>query len=321
MRRARGLAAVTALAGAVTAAGCGLGAGPSSKGTATVTVTRDYGARQMVDASESDPSASETVLRFLDRSAPITTRYGGGFVQSIDGLAGAEDGGRRYDWFFYVNGIESPIGATDVTVHGGDRVWWDYRDWTAAMRVPTVVGSFPQPFVAAAKAGATVPVDCAGATPPCQSVAGALRDAGVKARLVDGIRPDDRSPRVLVGTWDRVGRDAAAAQIDDGPATSGVFARFERTRSGDYALAEFDAAGAVSARTAPGAGLLAAVRDGDRPPTWLVTGTDASGVERAARLFAPGPLRDRYAVATDGRAPTALPVIAQGAEPGSGSAP
>ena len=189
------------------------------------------------------------------------------------------------------------------------------------MRVPAVVGAYPQPFVAASKAGAPVPVDCAGAAQPCQSVAGALRDAGVRARVVDGIRPGERSPRVLVGAWDQLSRDAAAAQLDDGPATSGVFARFERTRSGDYALAELDAAGGVSARTAAGAGLLAAVRDGDRPPTWLVTGTDASGVERAARLFAPGPLRDRYAVATDGRAPIALPVIAQGAEPGSGSAP
>ena len=54
------------------------------------------------------------MIRFLDREADITTRYGGGFVQSIDGLAGAGAGGRRYDWFFYVNGIESPVGAAEV---------------------------------------------------------------------------------------------------------------------------------------------------------------------------------------------------------------
>ena len=89
------------------------------------------------------------MLRFLDRSAHITTRYGGGFVQSIDGLAGAESGGRRFDWFFYVNGIESPVGSTQVPVKGGDRIWWDYRDWTSAMSVPAVVGSWPQPFAAA----------------------------------------------------------------------------------------------------------------------------------------------------------------------------
>ena len=50
----------------------------------------------MDSATETDPSASETVLRFVDRSADITTRYGGGFVQSIDGLAGSEEAGRRF---------------------------------------------------------------------------------------------------------------------------------------------------------------------------------------------------------------------------------
>ena len=117
-------------------------------------MTRDYGAETLVDeATDDDPPESETVIRLLDREADITTRYGGGFVQSIDGLAGAERGGRRYDWFFYVNGIESPVGAADVHVHGGDRIWWDYRDWTDAMRVPAVVGSWPEPFAQASAEG------------------------------------------------------------------------------------------------------------------------------------------------------------------------
>ena len=50
----------------------------------------------------------------LDREAEITTRYGGGFVQSIDGLEGALDAGRSLDWFFFVNGIESSTGAAEV---------------------------------------------------------------------------------------------------------------------------------------------------------------------------------------------------------------
>src|SRR6059036_2053668 len=118
MTARRSLAAATALLGAVAAAGCGFGAGPSSRGTATLTVTRDYGSKRLAGAAETDPPSSETVIRFLDREADITTRYGGGFVQSIDGVSGAESGGRRYDWFFYVNGIESPVGAADVSVHG-----------------------------------------------------------------------------------------------------------------------------------------------------------------------------------------------------------
>ena len=136
----RGRSAVVAVALAATTAGCGLGPGGSSPGTATLTVTRDYGAEPVLEASESDPSESETVIRFLDREAEITTRYGGGFVQSIDGTAGELADGRSRDWFFFVNGIESARGSAEVEVRGGDRIWWDYRDWTAAISTPAVVG-------------------------------------------------------------------------------------------------------------------------------------------------------------------------------------
>ena len=116
---------------------------------------------------------SDTVLRVLDRNADITTRYGGGFIQSIDGLAGTQSGGRSSDWFFYVNGIESPIGSAEYDLSGGDRIWWDYRDWTAAMRVPAVVGSWPEPFVHGFQ-GKRYAVDivCDGSTKPCNRVAG-----------------------------------------------------------------------------------------------------------------------------------------------------
>ena len=67
----------------------------------------------MVEATVEDPDESETVLRMLDREADIETRYGGGFVQSIEGVAGSTEGERRLDWFFYVNGIESPVGSAE----------------------------------------------------------------------------------------------------------------------------------------------------------------------------------------------------------------
>src|SRR4051794_31861536 len=112
------LAAATALACAAAVAGCGLGPGASSSGTATLTVTRDFGSQTLLEASDENPPSSETVIRLLDDDADIATRYGGGFVQSIDGLAGTGSS----DWFFYVNGTESPVGAADVHVEGGDRI-------------------------------------------------------------------------------------------------------------------------------------------------------------------------------------------------------
>ena len=77
-------AALASCAAAV--AGCGLGPG-QDEGEVSLAVTRDYGTKVMVEKSDSIRE-SDTVLRLLDRNADITTRYGGGFIQSIDGLAG-----------------------------------------------------------------------------------------------------------------------------------------------------------------------------------------------------------------------------------------
>ena len=168
MGRGLGRLALTALA--VALAGCGLGPGSSSEGTATLTVTRDYGTTPMVEAEVSDLTSPRPCLRLLDREAEIETRYGGGFVQSIEGVAGATEGDRRFDWFFYMNGIESPVGSADVQVRGGDRVWWDHREWTDAMRVPAVIGSWPEPFLqhSAGEERLPVRVECAGEREPCR---------------------------------------------------------------------------------------------------------------------------------------------------------
>jgi hypothetical protein len=220
-------------------------------------------------------------------------------VQSIDGLEG-KAGGRSFDWFFYVNGIESSIGAAEVRVYGGDRVWWDYRDWTAAMRVPAVVGSWPEPFAHGSE-GKRFPVriDCLGAEESCSGVAARLESEGVAASIAtEAARSEGEVLRIVVGTWDEVRADSAASLIDDGPATSGVFADFEPFRD-DYRLVLLDSHGEESA-SANGAGLVAAVREGEEQPTWVVTGTDESGVDKAVELLDADTLRDHYAVAAIG---------------------
>src|SRR5437764_15178655 len=83
-------------------------------------------------------------MRFLQSGHRITTRFGGGFVQSIDGLAGNQTA--EHDWFYYVNGSEASVGAADYTLNPGDVVQWDYHDWHATQHIPAIVGAYPQPF-------------------------------------------------------------------------------------------------------------------------------------------------------------------------------
>jgi hypothetical protein len=312
MRFRSGLAAAVALAGAAAAGGCGFGPGSASEGDATLTVTRDFGSERLVEATQPDPPESETVMRFLDGEADITTRYGGGFVQSIDGLESAERGGRRFDWFFFVNGIESSVGAAEARVYGGDRVWWDYREWSAAMRAPAVVGSWPEPFAHGSEGKAfPVRIDCFSAEEDCSAVADRLEEEGVAASVsTERARLGEELLRVVVGPWEEVRQDEAAAQIEDGPSASGVYADLELGVAGEYQLVALDPHDRVAFRSADGAGLVAAVRLGEQQPTWVVTGTDDAGVDAAIELLDADSLRDHYAVAVDERGEEqALPVV------------
>jgi rhodanese-related sulfurtransferase len=295
-------APASAVALACVAAGCGFGSGPSSSGTATLTVTRDYGSRTLVGATESDPRSSETVIRMLDREADIATRYGGGFVQSINGLSGGESDGRRYDWFFYVNGIESSVGAAQVHVRGGDRIWWDYRDWTDAMRVPAVVGSWPEPFAQASESEERDPVRivCLDGGRACDIAAQALRHAGVRPAVDRGNQGGEASAaalRLVIGRWAHVRDDGAVDGVRGGLAQTGVFAAFHGPTDGRYHLVALDPSGDPVRDLGAGAGLVAALRPGDDPPTWIVTGSSTRAVRRAASLLDERSLRDRYAVA------------------------
>jgi hypothetical protein len=295
----RNLVAALALC-ATAVAGCGLGPG-KNEGDVDLTVTRDYGTKVMLQKTDSIRE-SDTVLRLLDRNADITTRYGGGFIQSIDGLAGAQGGGRRSDWFFYVNGVESPIGSAQYDPSGGDRIWWDYRDWTAAMRVPAVVGSWPEPFVHGFQGHRWPAVlDCRATAAICAAANHRLAALGVKTAGTAS-----NPIVVLVGTWNVVRRNQTAGLLSSSPDRSGVFARFVGTRK--PLLEVLNQQGQPAGSIGKGGGLIAALRPGDGPPTWVVTGTDAKGVSAAAGLLGDG-LRNRYALATQpGAGPIGVPV-------------
>ncbi len=304
MRRGAGLAlALTALA----LGGCGLGAGDKPAGT-TLTVTRDFGAQQLRRTAAPKVAGSETVMRLLGRNAKITTRYGGGFVQSIDGLAGGERDGQPVDWFFYVNGVESRAGAAAVKLKPGDRVWWDNHDWSATQTIPAVVGSFPEPFVHGL-GGKRLPVrvECQDPRgPACTVVSKRLAALGVPVAR-GGIRGArvEKTLRLVVAPLGVLGDDPSLSVLSGGPQASGVYARAARDGRSFITL---DPAGRPVARHGAGDGLIAAVRPGAADePVWAVTGADTAGVNRAAQAFGEPALRNRFAVVVTPTATRGLP--------------
>lgn len=300
-RAAVSLAATVLFTGAVAAAGCGVGPGEAAEGSASLTVTRDYGAERMLTATLEGPTPSDTVVRFLDANADIDTDYGDNFVSSIEGVEGSTVDGGAADWFFFVNGVYSELGAGEVEVEVGDRIWWDHRIWSEAYRVPVVVGSYPEPFLHGYPGGSPgAIVECVAAAPGCESVEASLREAGVETGVEEVGEPvaHPGDIRVLVGSWEDLRADSAARLIERGPGESGVYAAIDECTPGDWEL-EVLGSDAEPRRIVPDGGFVAAVRRGEDAPTFLVAGLEAGGVEDAAAAFTEGALRDRYAVAAD----------------------
>jgi Domain of unknown function (DUF4430) len=307
---------------AIVAAGCGLGAG-AEVGNVELLVTSEFGATA-ISESAGEANESDTVMRFLEGEDEIETRYGGGYVKSIDGVSEGERGGHPYDWFFYVDGLESPVGAAEVSLQGGETVWWDNHDWSASEHIPAVVGSWPAPFSTGWEGHEPVVfVECRDGGGACGEVTTALEGEGVevastvggetaKGGAAAGAAAPKGAIRVLVGPWAELRSDPTAALVEKGPAESGVYAEFAAAggSQGGWELVALDENGEEASGLGTGAGLVAATRRYEGPPVWLVTGGTGAAVEAAAGALDANDLRSRFAVASEGGTVTPLPVPA-----------
>lgn len=272
---------------------CGLGPG-DDRGTARLLVTRDYGREVILDKPELKLDESSTAMRLLDGEAELETAYGGGFVQSVNGIAGAGGKGRSFDWFYSVNGVVAERGSAEFPLEDGDVVWWDYRDWTDAMEVGAVVGAYPAPLdTGYDRREWPVRLECPDEIRACGMARNRLAEDGVKPETSG----EEDAIRVVVAEWKTLGRLPEGRRLAAGPSHSGVFAKF-----GPDGLTGLDVEARPARKFGSGTGLVAAMRRGDRPPVWIVTGTDPAGVEQAVAALNPVDLARRYAaVVFEGR--------------------
>lgn len=287
-------------------AACGFGPGEASEGGARIEVTRNFGNEFLGGTARlANVNEGDTVMRFLEKTHEVETSHGGGFVESIDGVKGDKAGQR--DWFYFVNGIEASKGAADFGLSEGDRIQWDHRNWRAAMRVPAIVGAFPEPMVHG-REGKRLPVrvQCEKQdSAPCRDVMGRMSEQGIvaSASALQG-QAGENSIRVLVGRWAILRDVRGAAAIERGPRASGVFARF----SGDR-LELLGDEGQVARVAPPGTGLVAATENESSGIVWVVTGADDAGVARAAEAMEERKLHGAYAVAETPEESLRLPLV------------
>ena len=286
-------------------AACGFGPGKESDGGARIEVTRDFGQEFLGGTARiANVNDGDTVMRFLEKTHEVETSFGGGFVDSIDGVKGDKAG--RRDWFYFVNGLEASKGAADFGLSPGDRVQWDYRSWREAMRVPAIVGAYPEPMVSG-REGKRLPVrvQCEQqGSAACKEVLSRLADQDVVATqsALQGQAGED-SVRVLVGRWSALKEVRGAAALERGPRASGVFVRFR-----GETMELLDGDGGLARVAPPGTGLVAATENESSGVVWLVTGLDDESVARAAQALDEKKLHGAYALAETPEEPVRLPV-------------
>jgi hypothetical protein len=284
--------------------GCGLGEGEEQAGGAELRVTRDFG-REVLAADEiKTVREDESIMRLLQSRHDVETRFGGKFVSEIDGLGA---GGSR-DWIYFVNGQWADTGAADREVDGGDVIQWDNHDWSATQRIPAIVGAYPEPF-RSGSGGERLPVrlECADTEgQACGDVKAALNAAGGRVSTTSvGASGGQELVRVLVGRWEEIRDIRTAATIEQGPAESGVFARFT---DGGTQLELLDDKGDPVVTAQPGTGLVAATALEDQSVVWVVTGLDDAGVQAASAALDESSLHSAFAVAATPEGPVKLPL-------------
>lgn len=290
-------------------AGCGFGEGAARDGGASIRITQDFGHEALSSERVKTIHDDETVMRLLESRHDVDTRFGGKFVDAIDGVEGGHD---SRDWFYYVNGFWADKGAADREVQPGDVIQWDNHDWTAVQHIPAIVGAYPEPFRSGSEGKRmSVRLECAEPDDEaCTDVKDALSRAGTTVGAAQlGTSGEEGVIRVLVGRWDELREIRTPATLEQGPGSSGVFARFadDGTR-----LELLDEKGQVAREAGVGTGLVAATQLEEQPLVWIVTGLDDVGVQAAAASLDERSLRDAFAVAATPDGPVKLPIVEGG---------
>src|SRR5215211_912457 len=169
------------------------------------------------------------------------------------------------------------------------------------MRVPALVGSWPEPFLHGFRGEPFgFEVHCQARATVCDEVSSRIAAPGGNARGAAGGSID-----VLVGSWARIRSDPDARLLSGPPSESGIFASFSGDRRALLTL--LNQRGEPAGSLGRGAGLVAALRPGDGPPTWVITGTDKAGVDAAAGMLG-DELQGHFALAIDRAGPIGVPL-------------
>ncbi|AOY77662.1 DUF4430 domain-containing protein [Clostridium formicaceticum] len=252
-------------------------------GEINLLVTRDFGEEDIFDEII-QLEVQTSVMDLLNQHLDIETEYGGGFVNGINGLISgytntAEK--EKSDWFYFINGIMTSVGATEYFPTDQDSIWWDYHSWGDIPFTPAVIGAFPQPFLNGYQGKNPGTLILAGKD--CEALAdsleGYLKQAGVEDVEVQAYQETLAANRekmiIVLALWEELSKSSFWQGVQDHRDKTGWFA--ELSEEAFYSL-NIKGEQQTSYSQEVGAILSTATGMGDATPLWLLTALDMEGM-------------------------------------------
>jgi hypothetical protein len=269
----------------------------------TVVVTKDFG-QELILAQEIELEEGTDAMTALMAVAEVETKYGGGFVEAINGLSSEYEGGnKKRDWLYYINGMSLNVGARDYILQDGDMEHWDFRDWSYRPMIPAIIGAFPQPFLSGIK-GEVKPTAVVYDDPfaeEAKALATKLEGWGASEVLLKSAEALSEAVKesynlIIIGRAD----SGPILELNGLPQKLGFFAYMEGGK-----IVVLDGKGEPAGEYEAGYGLIQATQNPWSPggvgsgesAVFIITGTDEKGIKKAAQALINNSEGLRYAYA------------------------
>ncbi|MDO8537816.1 MAG: DUF4430 domain-containing protein [archaeon] len=118
----------------------------NSKQFVQLVVSKNFG-NEILLKEKIEIEEKTSALDTLKSAASVQTKYGEGFVDSINGISSEFSSGKKLDWFFFINGFSPNFAANQYFLKAGDKVQFDLHDWSYQLHIPAYSGEFPQPLL------------------------------------------------------------------------------------------------------------------------------------------------------------------------------